>query len=448
MIKCRIMLAAVIACATQSICLGQVRQWSLDDCLNYALENNISLQKSILAVKSASEDRKQSQAALFPTLSFGTNHSLGYNPWINSDVTMVTNGTVNSAKKASFSDNYSLNANWTVWNGNRNRNQVKLNRLLENEAVLDSAVTANNIQELIAQYYIRALYLKEAISVAANSVEVSKANEDRGKNFVEVGNMSKADLAQLTAQRSQDEYSLVEAKSELTTCLVQLKQILELPGHTEFDVLDINATDAQALQQVPALENVYAKALDSRPEIKRGLMAIEGSKLHEKIAKAGYWPSIGLSAGTGTGTSTMGSNSWAQQMKLNFDMQVGLSISIPIFDQRQNKTAVNKAKIQQEQARLDLLDSQKNLYATLESYWEQAITNQQKFIAATANVESMQVSYNLLEEQFTLGLKNVIELMTGKSKLLQAQQNMLQSKYTTILNLQMLKFYQKDYEKN
>ena len=443
MTKSRILIAVVVAWATQCICHGQARQWSLDDCVNYALENNISLQKSVLAVKSASEDRMQSQAALLPSLSFGTSHNVGYSPWTNSGVTTVTNGTANAAKKAYYSGNYSLNANWTVWNGNKNRNQLKLNQLLENEAVLDSAVTANNIQELIAQYYIKALYLKEAISVASNSVEVSKANEERGKHFVEVGNMSKADLAQLTAQRSQDEYSHVEAQSELTTCLVQLKQILELPGDSDFDVLDFNATDAQALEQVPMLADVYANALDKRPEVKRGLVAIEGSKLQEKIAKAGYMPSIGLSAGAGSGTSSMGANGWGNQMKTNFDMQLGVSVSIPIFDQRQNKTAVNKAKIQQEQARLDLLDTQKNLYATVEGYWEQAITNQQKFIAANANVESMQASYDLLEQQFELGLKNVIELMTGKSKLLQAQQNMLQSKYTTILNIQMLKFYQK-----
>ena len=425
--------AMVMACASG---FAQARQWTLDDCITYALENNISLKKNVLSVRSANEDLQQSQAALLPSLSFGTSHSVGYSPFAASDIS-------GSSRKGYYNDNYSFSANWTVWDGNKLRNQVKMNQLNESGAVLDSAITANNIQETLAQYYIQALYLKEAIGVAENSLEVSRANEERGRGFVEVGNMSKADLAQLTAQRSQDEYTVVETRSSLTTCLMHLKQLLELPGDTDFDVIDINATDEQALEPVPALATVYDNALLNRPEIKRSMIAIESGKLQEKIARAGSLPSIGLTAGAGTGYNTLNDDRWATQFKNNVDMSLGLRVSIPICDQRSTKTAVNKARIQQQQAQLDLLDSQKTLYATVENYWEQAITSQQKFRAALTNVESVQASFDLLEQQFNLGLKNIVELMTGKSNLLQALQNKLQSKYTTILNLQMLKFYQK-----
>ena len=129
-------------------------------------------------------------------------------------------------------------------------------------------------------------------------------------------------------------------------------------------------------------------------------------------------------------------------MKTNFDATVGVGVSVPLFDNRKNKTAVNKAKLQREQALLDQQDQQKQLYSTIEGYWLDAQTNQQKFRTAQLNVESEQQSYDLLSEQFQLGLKNIVELMNGKTNLLQAQQNMLQSKYTTILSLQLLKFYQ------
>ena len=128
-------------------------------------------------------------------------------------------------------------------------------------------------------------------------------------------------------------------------------------------------------------------------------------------------------------------------MKTNFDATVGVGVSVPLFDNRKNKTAVNKAKIQREQALLDQQDQQKQLYATIEGYWLDAQTNQQKFRAAQVNVESEQQSYDLLSEQFQLGLKNIVELMNGKTNLLQAQQNRLQAKYTTILSIQLLKFY-------
>jgi outer membrane protein len=121
---------------------------------------------------------------------------------------------------------------------------------------------------------------------------------------------------------------------------------------------------------------------------------------------------------------------------------VGATLSIPIFDQRQTKSNVAKARIQQQQSQLELQEKQKELYQTIEGYWLDANTNQQKFIAAKATVESEQLGYDLLSEQFRLGLKNIIELMTGKDRLLTAQQNLLQAKYMTILNLQMLAFYQ------
>jgi outer membrane protein len=138
----------------------------------------------------------------------------------------------------------------------------------------------------------------------------------------------------------------------------------------------------------------------------------------------------------------MSSNEWGTQMKTNFDASIGASLSIPIFDNRKTRTAINKAQIQREQALLDIQNEQKDLYATVEGYWLDANTNQQKFKAAQSSVASEQASYDLLSEQFHLGLKNIIELMTGKDKLLKAQQNRLQSKYMTILYQQLLRFYE------
>ncbi len=128
-------------------------------------------------------------------------------------------------------------------------------------------------------------------------------------------------------------------------------------------------------------------------------------------------------------------------MKVNFNTQIGASLSIPIFDQRKARTAVNKARISQLENQLALQEKQKKVYSDIEKYWLDAHSNQQKFRSALLSVESEQASFDLLQEQFQLGLKNIVELMTGKDKLLQAQQNKLQSKYTTILNQQMLKFY-------
>ena len=138
----------------------------------------------------------------------------------------------------------------------------------------------------------------------------------------------------------------------------------------------------------------------------------------------------------------MSNDNWGSQFKSNVNTSLGLGVSVPIYDGRSTKTAVNKAKIQQLQAQLDLLDQQKTLYSNLQQYWLNALTNQEKFKAASSSVESAQQSYELLSEQFRLGLKNIVELMNGKVNLMTAQQSQLQSKYQTIYNKQMLDFYQ------
>jgi len=419
------------------------KKWTLQECIDYAMQNNITLQQARLQKQTATETRKQSQAALLPSLSATTNQSVGYRPWLETGTTTVTNGTVNNKiSKTYYNGTYGINASWTVWNGNQNRNQVKLNKVAEEQANLDIAETANSIQERIAQIYVQILYMNEAIHVNEESLNTSKKNEQRGKEFVEVGRMSKADLAQLTAQRATDEFNLVEAKSNLANYKLQLKQLLEITGEEDFDIAIPEASDEQALGEIPGLGSVYEKALAQRPEIQNAKLSLQSSDLQMKIAKAGHMPTVSLTGGVGTNTASMSSNEWGSQIKTNFDASIGASLNIPIFDNRKTKTAVNKAQIQREQALLDIQNEQKQLYSTIEGFWLDANTNQQKFKAAQSSVASEQASYDLLSEQFHVGLKNIVELMTGKDKLLKAQQNKLQSKYMTILNQQLLYFYQ------
>lgn len=419
------------------------KQWSLRDCIDYALANNIQLQKAKIKEYSALEDVKQSQAALLPSLNLSTSQNVSYTPWPQQGRATVADGYVQSSvDKVYYNGSYSLSGNWTVWNGNKNRNNVKLNKVAAEQARLDSATTANNVLEQIAQLYVQILYSNEAIAVTKESLKTSQTNEQRGKTMVEVGKMSKADLAQLTAQRAQDEYAIVEAESNLRNYKRQLKELLQITSDEEFDVAVPSTTDDMALEAVPALNDVYAASLEQRPEIKNAKLGIESSDLGIKVAKAGRMPTVSLNAGVTTSTSSMSDNTWGTQMKNNFSLGGGVTVSIPLFDNRQTKTAVNKAKLQKQSYLLDLQDKQTTLYSTIENYWLQAVTNQNKFKAARISTESAQASYELLSEQFKQGLKNTVELMTGKTNLLQAQQNELQSKYLAILNLNMLEFYQ------
>ena len=418
------------------------RQWTLRECIDYALQNNITLQKSRLTQLSAQEDILQSQSALLPSLSASTGQNVSFQPWPESGRATVQNGYVEqNVDKVYYNGSYGISSNWTVWNAGRNRNTVRLNEMTAKQAEIDAETTAANIQEQIAQLYVQILYSAEAVNVNRQSLETSLKNEQRGQAFVEVGKMSRADLAQLTAQRSQDEYSIVEAESNLRNYKRQLKQLLQITDEEEFDIVVPETTDEMALQLVPVLHDVYASAIEQRPEIRNAKLGIATSELNIKIAKAQTLPTVGVTASAVTNTSSMSSNAWGRQLKNNFNLGGGVNVSIPILDNRSAKTAVNKAKLQRDNYELDLRDKQTTLYSAIENYWLQAVTNQEKFKAAKVATQSAQTSYEMLSGKFEQQLINIVELMQGRDALLLAQQNELQSKYLTILNIDMLNFY-------
>lgn len=433
----KVLIGAILATIPSGI---YAKQWTLKECINYALENNISLQKTQIKKASANEDYLQSKAALLPSLSASSNQNVSYTPWVTSGIS-GEGFTKSSVDKVYYNGSYSVMGNYVIWNGNKNRNQVKLNKLTYEAAALDSATQAQNLQEQIATLYIQICYSTEAIKVNQESYKSSLENENRGKEFVKNGKMSQADLAQLTAQRAQDEYNIVAAESNVKNYKRQLKELLQITNDEAFDIVIPSTTDSQALASIPALNSVYASALDNRPEIKSYQNMIDQSNLNIDIAKAGKMPTISANAGVSTSSTSMNKTGWGTQIKQNFNLGGGVSISIPIYDNRATKTAINKANLQKQSSMLDLKNEQTKLYSTIENYWLQANTNQSQFKAAKVSTASAKTSFELLNEQFKLGLKNIVELRTGKDNLLNAQQNELQAKYLTILNLGMLNFY-------
>lgn len=433
----KVLIGAILATIPSGI---YAKQWTLKECINYALENNISLQKTQIKKASANEDYLQSKAALLPSLSASSNQNVSYTPWVTSGIS-GEGFTKSSVDKVYYNGSYSVTGNYVIWNGNKNRNQVKLNKLTYEAAALDSATQAQNLQEQIATLYIQICYSTEAIKVNQESYKSSLENENRGKEFVKNGKMSQADLAQLTAQRAQDEYNIVAAESNVKNYKRQLKELLQITNDEAFDIVIPSTTDSQALASIPALNSVYASALDNRPEIKSYQNMIDQSNLNIDITKAGKMPTISANAGVSTSSTSMNKTGWGTQIKQNFNLGGGVSISIPIYDNRATKTAINKANLQKQSSMLDLKNEQTKLYSTIENYWLQANTNQSQFKSAKVSTESAKTSFELLNEQFKLGLKNIVELRTGKDNLLNAQQNELQAKYLTILNLGMLNFY-------
>ena len=189
----------LIASVCLSIILNATAQekvtLSLEDCISYAKEHNMTLKRAKLNAQSAEEDVKGAKAALLPSVSASTNQSLGYRPWQDNAIT-VTNGIVDDKEvKWYYNGTYGINANWTLWDGNKNRNTIKQNKLTAKQKDLEVEVTANSIEEQITQLYIQILYLEEAVKVSQQSLETSKKNEERGKQMLERDTMQIAEIS-------------------------------------------------------------------------------------------------------------------------------------------------------------------------------------------------------------------------------------------------------------
>lgn len=431
-------------------CFGQddttsssvTKVWTLQDCIDYAMQENISLQQSRLTAESAQVDIKTAKNALFPSLSFSTSHNLINRPYQESSYTVSGTEILMANTNTNYSGSYGLNAQWELFNGGRNLKTIKQEELNSRIAGLDFETTANSIEESIAQVYVQILYASESVKVNENTLEVSKAQRDRGKELFEAGSISSADYAQLESQVSNDNYQLVTAITALEDYKLQLKQLLEMEGNVKMLLYIPELNDNDVLARLPDKESVYASALQTRPEIESGKLNVSASELDIKIAKSSYYPSLSLSAGIGTSHTTGTDYTFSEQIKNGWNNSVGLTLSVPIFSRRQTKSAVEKAQIGLESTKLQLRETEKELYRTIENLWLDAWSAQQQYLAAAERVKSSRTSFDLVSEQFNLGMKNTVELLTEKNNLLSAEQELLQAKYMAILNIQLLKFYQ------
>lgn len=417
-------------------------EWNLQSCIDYALQQNITIRKNKVNAQSSLIDVKTAKATLFPSLSFSTSQNMVNRPYQESSSIISGSEVLKSSSKTSYNGNYGLNASWTIYNGSKRLNTIKQQKLNNRVAELDVATSENSIEESIAQIYIQILYAAESVKVNESTLKVSEAQRDRGKALLEAGSIAQSDLAQLEAQVSTDRYQVVTAQATLQDYKLQLKQLLELDGEEELNVYLPALGDENVLAPLPTKKEVYQTALSFRPEIEASKLSVEASDLNISIAKAGYLPTVSLSAGIGTNNTSGSDFTFGEQVKNGWNNSVGLSVSVPIFNNRQTKSAIQKAQLQRETSLLSLLDEQKILYKAIEGIWLDANSAQQRYAAANEKLRSTQISYNLMAEQFSLGMKNTIELLTEKNNLLQAQQEQLQAKYMAILNAQLLKFYQ------
>jgi outer membrane protein len=272
----------------------------------------------------------------------------------------------------------------------------------------------------------------ELIALSETQLEQARARKQAGL-------LNKADVSQFESQLAQDKFQKVADETTLEGFKLQLKQLMELDGD-EVLLLADSVLEGNVLAELPNKQQVYEYAIGNRPELKAQQLAMDRTYINEDIAKAGNKPVIYANAGIST-TNSSGNGNMFTQLKNQWSNGIGVTLSIPIWDHGKTKHAVARARLERENTYLDMVETQKNLWKTIENYWLQAHNNQQRYIAAKEKVDYCRESYNLTSEQFRLGMKNIIELTQDKTNLSTAIQQMLRAKYEALLNMSLLKYY-------
>ncbi len=427
-------------CASSSY--GQQHKWTLQDCINYATDHSIEILKSKAQTDIATENVKRQKANWLPTLSANSSQSLTYRPFQEGATGFVNgNAMSSSSKKTSYNGSYGINAYWTVFNGNQTNNNIKIAKLQSEESELKTLTSINTIKEQIVQLYINIMYTREALEVNKELLKQDSVLYKRGQELLSQGQIAKYELLELQAAVANGKYDIVNSATQIDQYLLQLKQLMSLPSEEYFDIANITLDDAHTLAAVPETQSVYSSALKQRPEIKAADLNIKEAELNYKVAKAGFLPTISLSAGFGDNHSSGSNKDWFEQMKRNLDGSIGVTISVPILDGRSNKTNTRKARIEQTIATLDKEDASRDLYYSIANYRLNAYNNQQKYIAGTEKLNYNQENYNAIYTKAQIGTMNIVETLNARTSLLNAKQDVLQSKYLTAYNRSMLNFY-------
>lgn len=433
--------AALLVCQSVSA-QDSVKQWTLQECLDYALENNIQLQKSRNDYLSGVEDTKMAKAARLPSLSVTSSQGFTNYPSASASFSDSHSGSYGFSSRNSYTGTYGINAGLTLYNGGKLQTAVKRQNLQNQIDALSVEESANDIRVAIVQAYMQALYAREAVEIAINTAKTSEAQRDRAREMFQAGSISQVDLAQLESQYQSDAYQVVVARTSLDNYKLQLKQLLELDitDQIELSVPEIN--ESAVTRVLPDKTQIYATTTENMPEIKRGELAVEAADLDIRQARAGFYPSLGLTASVGTGHMSGNHYESGSQIWNRFNENVGLSLSIPIFSNRQNRTATNKARIAAASSRLDQQDLLKTLLREVETAYLDAVSAQSQYVAANEKERYARQSYELTDEQFRVGMKNTVELITAQNEWSAAQQEVLQAKYMALLNMELLNIYQ------
>lgn len=420
--------ALIIGCTAVT---AQAKQWSLTDCIGYALEQNIQVRKAGVSVSLGELNLKQSKDNMLPSLSASLSENLGWR--------QETNAPDETSWAGSSRTNASLSSGLTLFNGFQLKNQVRQAGLDLKSLQYSADQTMESISLNIMSAYLQVLYSEEQVTNAGNQAEATREELALAAERLSLGAIANSDYLQVKAQLASEESSLASAANSLKMAKLNLMQLMEYPVDEAFEIIrpDIDAIISTA----PATDAVslYEEALRVKPQVKIASLNRENASIDLEIARGGFLPSLSLNAGMSTGFT--GAAEMGAQLKSGFSPSVGLSASIPIFRNNQTRASVTRAKYGITTAELDELNTRNQLRKEVEQAVLDAGSALINYQAALKRYDSSVENYNVSEEKFKLGAMNSVDFLIQKTNLTAAESNLLQAKYELVYSHKIIDFY-------
>lgn len=444
--------------------------WSLQECIDYGIQNNLEVQRNQLTIRSQENTLMQSKVERAPRVNAFANQAFNWGRSIDPFTNDFVNQRVNS-------NNFSLQADVTIFDGFRNANRIKQNQINVESSRLDMEQSRNNASLNIALSYLQVLQNKELLKVAEQQVASTQLQLDRTQKLFDAGAVAENDVIDLKSQLANDQLAVINAQNQIDIAKVQLQQSMNLPVDSNFDVIevDINQVGVTGLNETP--QQVYEAAENSQPNIRSADLAIESSSYAVDLAKANFYPTLTLSGSVFTGYSSAtrrfetsqsfqtqvvgqvegtGENvistfpvtnavptsyPFLDQLGDNLRQQVALSLTIPIFNRYQNRTQVENSIITQKTSEINARNVRQQLRQTIEQAYVDARSALNTFEARQKQVEALELSFDITEKRYNAGAANIVDYNLARINRDNARSDLIRAKYDYLFRQKVLDFY-------
>jgi len=415
------------------VSLSAQKSWSLEECIKYAWDNNLTVKQKEIAVKQSANNVFQSKMNFIPSMNASLSHNLNWGRSATKDYRIYTDTLLKNSS-------LSLSASIDLFEGFKKTNTVKSKQILQDMSELEVSRIKNQLALQISKGYLEVMLAKEIQQSAQQSLISIEEQVTRIGKLVDAGSMAYSSLLEIQSQLATERVQVVSAQNQVRTTLLTLRQLLDLPNDTTFDVVIPDLGQMVSEFHGESVDNLYNQS-KNLPEIKSAELNYKNSELQLSITKGSTYPSLSFSAGYGTYYTGPKEGLFMDQFKANRNPSVSFGLRIPIFNNWQTNTSISNARLEVKSAGIDVRTTEQTLYKEIQQANNEALAYFEKYKAGVDNVKSMEESFRYVQQKFEIGVLNATDYTVAKTNLFKAMSDLSQAKYQFVFQLKILDYY-------